>query len=574
MSATTNRSAAEVGRTRWVRLIPIAIIVYIISFMDRTNIGFALDGLHDDLGIDATQQGLAAGVFFIGYLTLQIPGGHLAEHWSARKFVGIMILVWGVLAVAGGFVQTFEQLLVVRFFLGVAEAGIWPAILVLISHWFPAAERARAYGFWMMNIAISSIITAPLSGWILSFADWRALFIIEGAFPFVIAAPLWWMLVADHPREAKWCSVEEREYIEAGLAADRAADEQIEHQGLRDVVRNTVVLRLTLVYFLIQIGFYGLNTWLPHVVTTITGGAVWQVGLVTAIPYVVAMAGLWFNAKAADRTGRYSRHVFLSMLVGAVTLVASVALGTATPFLAIALISVGDRRCAGLRRSVLGDRLARRPGGDRRRRDGLRQRDRQPRRLRRTVRRRLPAGRQRRQLQDHVGVPRAQPARGRARDAHPAQARRPARRRDRRGTGQGQGRCPRRAPLTDIIRERNPVTQTADPQHQPRPPRRGARRGPRGRPARRGQGRRGGPRRAARLAGPAADGAVGGALRGGRRRRGGVRRAHLADGARGRQAARRGRGRGRSRGGDPALLRAAGARPRRRDLPRARDARC
>lgn len=340
MTDTTNERLAPVGRARWVRLIPVAIIVYIISFMDRTNIGFALDGLHDDLGIDATQQGLAAGVFFIGYLTLQIPGGHLAEHWSAKKFVGIMILIWGVLAVACGFVQTFEQLLVVRFFLGVAEAGIWPAILVLISHWFPAAERARAYGLWMMNIAISSIITAPLSGWILSFSDWRTLFIIEGAFPFVIAAPLWWMLVADRPREASWCSTEEADYIEAGLAADRAADAHIETRGFRDVVSNSVVLRLTLVYFLIQIGFYGLNTWLPHVVTTITGGSIWQVGLITAIPYVVAMAGLWFNARAADRTGRYSRHVFGSMVVGAVTLVISVMLGTASPFIAIALISV------------------------------------------------------------------------------------------------------------------------------------------------------------------------------------------------------------------------------------------
>ncbi|HVI37578.1 MAG TPA: MFS transporter, partial [Gaiellales bacterium] len=260
--------------------------------------------------------------------------------WSAKKFVGIMILVWGVLAVSCGFVQSFGQLLVVRFFLGVAEAGIWPAILVLISHWFPAAERARAYGFWMMNIAISSIITAPLSGWILSFSDWRWLFIIEGLFPFLIAAPLWWLMVADHPRDAAWCSPEEREYIEAGLAADRAAQERDEHHGLRDVVRNSVVLRLTLVYFLIQIGFYGLNTWLPHVVGTITGGAIWEVGLVTAIPYIVAMAGLWFNAKAADRTGRYSRHVFLAMLVGAVTLVVSVMLGTSTPILAIALISV------------------------------------------------------------------------------------------------------------------------------------------------------------------------------------------------------------------------------------------
>jgi MFS family permease len=340
MSATTSGPAAAVGRTRWVRLIPVAIVVYIISFMDRTNIGFALDGLHKDLGIDATQQGLAAGVFFIGYLTLQIPGGHLAEHWSAKKFVGIMIVVWGLLAVAGGFVQNFEQLLVVRFLLGIAEAGIWPAILVLISHWFPAAERARAYGFWIMNIAIASIITAPLSGWILTFSDWRALFIIEGVFPFLIAAPLWWGLVADHPREAKWCSPEERDYIEAGLAADRLAEEGQERRGLRDVVTNSVVWRLTAVYFLIQIGFYGLNTWLPHVVGTITGGAIWEVGLVTAIPYVVAMFGLWYNAKAADRTGRYSRHVFLSMLIGSVTLVVAVALGTSTPVLAIVLISV------------------------------------------------------------------------------------------------------------------------------------------------------------------------------------------------------------------------------------------
>ena len=337
--SSTAESLQSVGRARWTRLIPVAIIVYIISFMDRTNIGFALDGLHHDLGIDKAQQGLAAGVFFIGYLTLQIPGGHLAEHWSAKKFVGIMILIWGCLAILMGFVQSFTELLVVRFFLGVAEAGIWPAILVLISHWFPAAERARAYGYWIMNIAIASIITAPLSGWILTFGDWRWLFVIEGAFPFVIAAPLWWLLVADRPSEASWCTQEERDYIEEGLAQDRALAPQ-EHRGLRDVVTSDVVWRLTAVYFLIQIGFYGLNTWLPHVVGVITGGAIWQVGLVTAIPYIVAIFGLWFNARAADRSGRYSRQVFVSMLIGAVTLVISVWLGTSTPILAIALISI------------------------------------------------------------------------------------------------------------------------------------------------------------------------------------------------------------------------------------------
>ncbi len=339
MSTAAIHRPMPVGRTRWARLIPVAIVVYIISFMDRTNIGFALSGLQNDLHIDKAQQGLAAGIFFIGYLTLQIPGGHLAERWSAKKFVGIMVLVWGVFAVLSGFVQNFWQLLVIRFLLGVAEAGIWPAILVLISHWFPMAERARAYGFWIMNIAISSIITAPLSGWILTFGNWRWLFWIEGAFPFLIAAPLWWGLVADHPHEARWCPPEERHYIEESLAADRAS-EPVGERRLRDVVTSGLVWRLTAIYFLIQIGFYGLNIWLPHVVKTITGGASWEVGLVTAIPYVVAMAGLWFNAKAADRNGRYSTHVFLSMLIGAVTLVISVWVGTSVPVLAIALISL------------------------------------------------------------------------------------------------------------------------------------------------------------------------------------------------------------------------------------------
>ncbi len=330
----------HVGRARWTRLIPVAIIVYIISFMDRTNIGFALNGMHKDLGIDAAQQGLAAGIFFIGYLVLQIPGGHLAEHWSAKKFVGIMLFIWGIVAIATGFVQNLWELLIARFLLGVAEAGIWPAILVLISHWFPAAERARAYAFWMMNIAISSIITAPLSGWIISFSDWRWLFVIEGAFPFIIAAPLWWGLIADRPSEAKWASPEETAYIEKGLAADRARQGDQPQLSLKHVVTNSVVLRLTLVYFLIQIGFYGINIWLPKVIGTITGGASIVVGFVTAIPYVLAIIALWFNARFADRSGRYSTHVALSMGIGAVALVISVATGNAAPVVAIVFISI------------------------------------------------------------------------------------------------------------------------------------------------------------------------------------------------------------------------------------------
>lgn len=331
------QAPASVGNTRWLRLIPVAIIVYIISFMDRTNIGFAFSGIGDDLHVDKAQEGLAGGIFFIGYLFLQIPGGHLAERWSAKKFVGIMIFIWGVFAILSGLVQDFTQLLVVRFLLGVAEGGIWPAILVLISHWFPAKERARAYGVWMMNIPISSIITAPLSGWILSLSDWRMLFFVEGVFPFLIAAPLWWWLVHDRPSTAPWVSEGERDYIESSLARENTTP--AESSRFTDVFRSSVVWRLVCVYFLIQVGFYGLNLWLPHLVESTTGGESTLVGVLTAIPYVVAIAGLWLNARAADRNGRYSFHVMLSMAVGAVALVLSVAMGQYVA-LSIALVSL------------------------------------------------------------------------------------------------------------------------------------------------------------------------------------------------------------------------------------------
>ncbi len=155
-------------------------IIYIISFMDRTNFGYALAGLGTDLGLDKTTQGFITGIFFVGYVFLQIPGGILATRWSAKRFIGIMILVWGVFAILEGLVQNVTQLIVVRFLLGVAEGGVWPAMLVLLSQWFPVSERARAYGFWMVNLAISSIITQPLSGAIVQAQGWRGLFVIEG----------------------------------------------------------------------------------------------------------------------------------------------------------------------------------------------------------------------------------------------------------------------------------------------------------------------------------------------------------------------------------------------------------
>jgi sugar phosphate permease len=189
----------------------------------------------------------------------------------------------------------------------------------------------------MMSIPISSIITAPLSGWILSFSDWRGLFFIQGALPFVVALPLWLWLVKDRPSQARWVGPAERDYIESSLARDNA--DAPAFAGYGEVFRSGVVWRLVLVYFLIQVGFYGLSLWLPTLLKGTTGGNSVLVGWLTAIPYVVAMVAMYYNTRAADRNRRYSVHVMASLTVGAIALVASVALGSLA-VLSIVLVSV------------------------------------------------------------------------------------------------------------------------------------------------------------------------------------------------------------------------------------------
>jgi MFS family permease len=326
----------DVGNQRWLRLIPIAMIVYIISFMDRTNIAYAFAGIGREFHVGKAAQGSAGGIFFVGYVMLQIPGGWLAEHWSARKFVAVMIVFWGLMALACGLAHNFTELVIARFFLGVAEGGIWPAILVLISHWFPVQERARAYAFWMANLAISSIITQPLSGWIISVSDWRTLFFVEGALPFIIALPLWLIFIKDRPRDAAWCSAGERDYIERSIAQDRANEPT--PGPFRDIFTNGNIWKLVGVYFLIQVGFYGLNMWLPTLLHTLTKQGFGIVGLIATLPYITAIVFLFGNGYLADKTRRYALFVCLATVMAAISLVLSVYVASASIVLSIVFL--------------------------------------------------------------------------------------------------------------------------------------------------------------------------------------------------------------------------------------------
>jgi len=311
---------------RWLHIIPPAILVYIVAFMDRTNISFALaGGMDKDLHMTATFQGLAAGIFFVGYMILQIPGGIIASKGNAKKFIAWTIVAWGVLAIVSGFVQNTTQLLIIRFLLGVAEGGVWPAILVILANWFPRKELGRANAFFLMNLAIASIITGPLSGWILSFSTWREVFIIEGIISLALIF-VWLPLISNRPEEAKWISKEERDYL-----VNKLREEQEELSGskgvkisFKEILKDINIWKLVLIYFFYQTGIYGFSLWLPTIIKNLTNTGMGSVGVLSIFPYIGAIFGLYLFAKLSDRSGNRKLYTALPMIGFAICLVLSV----------------------------------------------------------------------------------------------------------------------------------------------------------------------------------------------------------------------------------------------------------
>src|SRR5438270_275392 len=191
---------------RWLRIIPVALIMYTISYVDRTNISLALDhrisSMMKDLAMDDKMKGHAAGIFFFGYVLLQIPGGYWATRWGVRKIVSIFLVAWGLCAIGCGLSHTFRQFELMRFLLGVAERGVFPATPVLLANWFPRAERARANAYWILCQPLAVAGSAPVTGQLLKHWDWRWALILEGALP-ILWLPIWWYFISDRPSEAK-----------------------------------------------------------------------------------------------------------------------------------------------------------------------------------------------------------------------------------------------------------------------------------------------------------------------------------------------------------------------------------
>jgi sugar phosphate permease len=322
---------------------PYLFILFVIAYLDRVNVAYAALEMTHALGFTAKVYGFGAGIFFVGYCLLEIPGTLLVEKWSARGCIARIMIVWGVLAILTGFIHTSTQFYWVRFFLGAAEAGFFPGIIVYLSHWYRYEDRAKAGALFMIAIPISNVVGAPVSGMILGIhwmgiAGWRWLFVLEGI-PAIVLGIVTIFYLTDWPHQAKWLPEDERAWITEELEKEKRARRAARPYTIFQALRNREVLLLTLAYFFIVTSMYGFNVWIPTMIKAMSGASNFIVTLIAALPYSAALLALLLVGWSSDRTRERRWHTAGCMFVAGVGFLLSVLLQSNT-FLEVAMFCV------------------------------------------------------------------------------------------------------------------------------------------------------------------------------------------------------------------------------------------
>ncbi len=316
--AIPKRTARKVA----MRLLPYLFLLYVVAFIDRVNFGYAALQMDAELGIGNAAFGFAAGIFFLGYFLFEIPSNLILHRVGARKWISRILISWGLVVMLTGFVYSIRQLLWLRFILGIAEAGFFPGIILYLTFWFRAGDRARAVALFMTALAVSNIIGAPVSTWLLDHADWldmqgwRWLFIIEGA-PAVLLGVFNWFYLPDRPSDAGWLTREEKTWLQGELDLEMKTKQARRAYSVGQVFKEPKVLLLALIYFFVSMGLYTSAFWLPQVISGFGGLTHSKVGMIIIIPYTAAAAAMiWWSCRS-DRSGERRRHAALALFAGA-----------------------------------------------------------------------------------------------------------------------------------------------------------------------------------------------------------------------------------------------------------------
>src|SRR3954467_2545779 len=311
------------------RLIPVLLVLYVIAYLDRVNVTFAQDRLQEDLGFSSAVYGFGAGVFFIGYFLLEVPSNLALHRFGARKWMARIMITGGIIPACTMFVQGAASFYAVRFLLGVAEAGFFPGMILYLSFWFPARERAKAVGFFMSAIAISYAIGAPISVAIMSvfggvggLGGWQWLFLI-GAIPAVLAGIFVLFYLDDGPADATWLRDDEKRWLARRLEGEERTRLRAERHTVAEAMKDRRVLAFGLLYFCMVVNVYGLSFWVGEIVDNISRLRDVGKGFVTAIPYTAAIVGMVLISRRSDGTGDRKGHVSVSLALGAVSFLLS-----------------------------------------------------------------------------------------------------------------------------------------------------------------------------------------------------------------------------------------------------------
>ncbi len=303
-------------------------LLYIVSYLDRINVGFAALQLNAALKFDPAVFGLGAGIFFIGYFLFEVPSNLILERVGARIWIARILITWGIISSAMMFVNGPGMFYILRFLLGLAEAGFFPGMILYLTYWFPAEVRGRAVARFMTATAIAGVIGGPISGLLLKMdgaaglAGWQWLFLVEGI-PAVVLGFVTLAYLPDGPKYASWLTAEEKGWIASRLEREREQARTHGHHSLADALRSVRVWRLAFIYFAIIMSFYGISLWLPQIVQSFSAMSNLLVGFVSAIPYIGAAIAMVIIGKNSDHTGERRLHVTVSAFVGAAGLTAA-----------------------------------------------------------------------------------------------------------------------------------------------------------------------------------------------------------------------------------------------------------